>query len=107
MHQVEEMCGRILLMDHGSACSMATWTDIRRQFSSNAVQVTLRARCRRAAWRRSLHSPAMAATAAPGAQPPGSGTATSGTATSGNYHLLLEDGVAPEAVLKRWCKRPP
>jgi hypothetical protein len=49
----------------------------------------------------------MAATAAP-ERYPRSGTATSGTATSGNYHLLLEDGVAPEAVLKAgWCKRPP
>jgi hypothetical protein len=44
--------------------------------------------------------------ATPGSGTATSGTATSGTATSGNYHLLLEDGVAPEAVLKALVQAP-
>jgi ABC-type uncharacterized transport system ATPase subunit len=32
MHQVEEMCGRILLMDHGAALALWDLDDIRRQF---------------------------------------------------------------------------
>ncbi|MDI7276687.1 MAG: ATP-binding cassette domain-containing protein, partial [Anaerolineae bacterium] len=41
MHQVEEMCGRILLMDHGHRVLYGTVAEIRRQFAVNAVEVGL------------------------------------------------------------------
>jgi ABC-2 type transport system ATP-binding protein len=71
MNQVEEMCGRILLLDHGHRLLYGELADIRRQFASNAVQVTLR-----------------------GEMPAVPGVARV-VVQNGGYHLLLEDGVAP------------
>lgn len=39
MHQVEELCERILLINHGSAMLYGPLNDIRRQFSGNALLV--------------------------------------------------------------------
>jgi ABC-2 type transport system ATP-binding protein len=39
MHQVEEMCDRIVLIDHGRVLLYGNLDDIRRQFSGNAVIV--------------------------------------------------------------------
>jgi ABC-2 type transport system ATP-binding protein len=39
MHQVEELCDRIVLIDHGRVMLYGELTDIRRQFSGNAVLV--------------------------------------------------------------------
>jgi ABC-2 type transport system ATP-binding protein len=40
MHQVEEMCDRIVLIDHGKVLLYGRLDDIRRQFSGNAVIVS-------------------------------------------------------------------
>jgi ABC-2 type transport system ATP-binding protein len=82
MNQVEEMCGRILLLDHGHRLLYGELADIRRQFASNAVQVTLR-----------------------GEMPAVPGVARV-VVQNGGYHLLLEDGVAPESVLKALVEAP-
>ncbi len=39
MHQVEELCDRIVLIDHGKVMLYGELADIRRQFSGNAVLV--------------------------------------------------------------------
>ena len=93
MHQVEEMCGRILLMDHGRRLLYGELDDIRRQFASNAVQVTLRGEV-----------PAVPGVAQVIAQPRNGGNGL--PAPEGAYHLLLEEGVAPEAVLKALVDSP-
>jgi len=41
MHQVEEMCERILLIDRGRAMLYGDLDEVREQFSSNVVEVTL------------------------------------------------------------------
>jgi ABC-2 type transport system ATP-binding protein len=41
MHQVEEMCQRILLMNHGRRVLYGPLDDIRREFASHAVEVDL------------------------------------------------------------------
>lgn len=41
MHQVEEMCQRILLIDRGRAVLYGDLDEVREQFSSNGVEVTL------------------------------------------------------------------
>jgi ABC-2 type transport system ATP-binding protein len=41
MHQVEEMCERILLIDHGERVLYGRLEDIRQQYATNAVEVDL------------------------------------------------------------------
>ena len=43
MHQVEELCDRIVLIDHGRVMLYGELGDIRRQFSANAVMVRTKA----------------------------------------------------------------
>ena len=39
MHQVEELCDRIVLIDHGKVMLYGALDDIRRQFSGHAVTI--------------------------------------------------------------------
>ena len=82
MHQVEEMCQRILLIDHGRRVLYGPLADIRRQFASNAVEVDLRGE---------LDQVPGVAHLAP---------------RNGGYRLLLQDGVRPEQVLRTLVDLP-
>jgi ABC-2 type transport system ATP-binding protein len=82
MHQVEEMCERILLVNHGQQVLYGPLQDIRQQFASNAVEVDVRGELQEV----------------PGAERI--------TTQNGSYRLLLQAGVAPEAVLKTLVGRP-
>ncbi|MDX1687364.1 MAG: ATP-binding cassette domain-containing protein [Candidatus Promineifilaceae bacterium] len=83
MHQVEEMCERILLINHGERVLYGPVDDIRRRFSSNVVEVGLRGDL----------------TAVPGAQ-------QITPQENGSYRLLLNDGVPPEEVLQTLVQNP-
>lgn len=83
MHQVEEMCQRILLINHGKQVLYGPVDEIRRRFSANVVEVGLRGK---------LDSVLGVQQITPGA--------------NGNYRLLLEDGVLPENVLQTLVQDP-
>lgn len=82
MHQVEEMCERILLLDHGRQLLYGPLSEIRRRFASNAVEVEVRGELN---------------------QLPGIDRVTS---QNGSYRLLLREGVQPEQLLKELVNRP-
>lgn len=82
MHRVEEMCERILLIDRGRRMLYGRLQDVRQQFTSNAVQVDLRGQLDEVPGVRRL-SP-----------------------HNGGYHMMLEDGVPPEAVLRTLVNMP-
>jgi ABC-2 type transport system ATP-binding protein len=82
MHQVEEMCERILLIDHGKRVLYGPLNEIRQQFAGNAVEVDLKGQID---------------------QVPGVANITS---QNGGYRMLLKDGVAPEQILEDLVKRP-
>jgi ABC-2 type transport system ATP-binding protein len=82
MHQVEEMCQRILLIDHGESVLYGDLVKIRHRFTSNAVQVEL--------------------TGEPG-QVEG---VESIKLENGGYHMLLKARVKPEQVLKALVNLP-
>ncbi len=82
MHQVEEMCERILLVNHGQQVLYGPLQDIRRRFAGNAVEVDLRGE---------LNS-------VPGVEQI--------TPQNGSYRLLLQEGVRSEEVLKTLVTRP-
>jgi ABC-2 type transport system ATP-binding protein len=82
MHQVEEMCERILLIDHGQPVLYGPLNEIRAQFAGNAVEVDLKGEVD--------HLPGVANI----------------TSQNGGYRLLLEDGVPPERVLEELVGLP-
>jgi ABC-2 type transport system ATP-binding protein len=82
MHQVEEMCERISLIDRGQQVLYGPLQDIRRQFASNAVEVD-------------VHGDL--------GQVPGVERMTH---QDGSYRLLLREGVQPEQVLRVLVNRP-
>lgn len=82
MHQVEEMCERILLIDHGRQVLYGPLSEIRQQFASNAVEVDLRGRLD--------HVPGVARL----------------IARNEGYRMLLEDGVQPEELLRTLVNMP-
>ncbi len=82
MHQVEEMCQRILLVDHGRRVLYGPLQDIRRQFASNAVEVELRGE--------------------PGEIP----GVESMTVKDGTRRLLLSAGVKPDELLRTLVNMP-
>jgi ABC-2 type transport system ATP-binding protein len=82
MHQVEEMCQRILLIDHGRQVLYGPLDDIRRQFAGNAVEVELRGELDRV----------------PGVERI--------MASNGVYRLLLQEGMRPEVLLKTLVNLP-
>ncbi len=82
MHQVEEMCERILLIDRGRAVLYGPLQTIRRRFAANAVAVELRGEL--------PHLPGVEQV----------------TQQNGAYRLLLQEGVAPETLLKTLVNLP-
>lgn len=82
MHQVEEMCERILLVDRGQQVLYGPLQEIRRRFAANIVEVDLR-----------------------GDLPPLDGVAQV-TTQNGRYRLLLGEGLQPEAILKTLVNLP-
>jgi ABC-2 type transport system ATP-binding protein len=82
MHQVEEMCERILLVDHGRQVLYGSLQDIRRRFAGNAVEVD-------------LHGDV--------GQVPGVERLA---AQDGRYRMVLQEGVQPEQVLKVLVDKP-
>jgi len=82
MHQVEEMCERILLIDHGRQLLYGPLQDIRRRFASNMVEVELRGKLDQVAGVENI------------------------TRQDGNYRLLLKEEVRPEELLKILVDRP-
>jgi ABC-2 type transport system ATP-binding protein len=81
MHQVEEMCQRILLIDRGQRVIYGTLAEIRRQFSRNSVEVAVRGTLDGVAGVERI------------------------VAHNDRYRLLLEDGIRPENLLKTLVDR--
>ena len=82
MHQVEEMCQRILLVDHGRQLLYGPLEEIRRQFTGNVVEVNLRGELAELAGVEKISH------------------------QDGTYRLLLKVGVRPEELLKTLVERP-
>jgi ABC-2 type transport system ATP-binding protein len=82
MHQVEEMCQRILLIDHGRRVLYGPLKEIRRQFAANAVEVELQGELD---------------------QVPGTERVL---AQDGVYRMILQEGTRPEQVLESLVTRP-
>jgi len=82
MHQVEEMCSRIFLINRGERVLYGPLAEIRKQFSANAVEVDLT----------------------------GELDAVQGvdqlTPRNGGYRMVLGDSVKPEDVLRRLVANP-
>jgi ABC-2 type transport system ATP-binding protein len=84
MHQVEEMCQRILLLDHGRSLLYGPLSDIRRRFAGNAVEVAVSGElCH-------LHQPGIARV----------------MPHNGSYRLLLKEGLGTEELLKNLVNQP-
>jgi ABC-2 type transport system ATP-binding protein len=81
MHQVEEMCQRILLIDRGRRVLYGPLADIRRQFARNAVEVQIDGHLEQVDGVEHI------------------------TRRDGHYRLLLEEGVRPRDLLKRLVQR--
>ncbi len=86
MHQVEAMCERIMLINHGQQVLYGPLDDIRRRFSSNIVEVD-------------LQGEPDVVTDMPGVQR----VMHSG---NGQYRLMLEESVPPQKVLKGLVSDP-
>jgi len=82
MHQVEEMCGRILLIDHGQRVLYGPLDEIRGRFARNAIEVDLDGELDRVPGVKRL------------------------TPRNGGYRMLLEEGAQPEALLKTLVNMP-
>jgi len=82
MHQVEEMCGRILLIDHGQRVLYGPLDEIRKRFARNAIEVDLDGELDRVPGVKRL------------------------TPRNGGYRMLLEEGAQPEALLKTLVNMP-
>jgi ABC-2 type transport system ATP-binding protein len=82
MHQVEEMCQRILLIDHGNRVLYGPLKEIRQRFAGNAVEVELEGEID---------------------EVPGVERIIS---QNGAVRLLLEEGTRPEQVLQRLVSTP-
>jgi ABC-2 type transport system ATP-binding protein len=82
MQRVEEMCQRILLIDHGQRVLYGPLDDIREQFATNAVEVDLRGQLD---------------------EVPG---VTRLTTRNGGYRMTLEKGMQPEALLQTLVAMP-
>jgi ABC-2 type transport system ATP-binding protein len=82
MHRVEEMCERILLIDHGERVLYGPLEDVRKQFATNAVEVDLEGELDEVPGVKRL-SP-----------------------RDGGYRMMLEDGVQPETLLQTLVNMP-
>jgi ABC-2 type transport system ATP-binding protein len=82
MHQVEEMCQRILLIDHGRQILYGSLPEIRRRFAANAVEVEVQGELNKITGIEQI------------------------TAQNGSYRLLLQEGVQPGDLLKSLVNQP-
>jgi len=82
MQRVEEMCERILLIDHGRRVLYGPLDHVREQFAANAVEVDLRGELD--------HVPGVSRL----------------TPRNGGYRMTLEEGVQPEALLQTLVTMP-
>jgi ABC-2 type transport system ATP-binding protein len=82
MHQVEEMCQRILLIDRGQRVLYGPVAEIREQFTQNAVEVQVDGQLEEVTGAKRI------------------------AARNGRYRLLLHEGVQPENLLKTLVDRP-
>jgi ABC-2 type transport system ATP-binding protein len=82
MHQVEEMCQRILLIDRGQRVLYGSLSDIRRQFARNAVRVEVQGQLDHVDGVEHI------------------------SRNNGRYRLLLKEGVRPDSLLKALVERP-
>lgn len=82
MHQVEQMCERIMLINRGKQVLYGQLQKIRRRFSANAVLVTLKGDLKQL----------------PNVQHI--------THDNGDYRLLLEEGTQPESILQTLVEMP-
>lgn len=83
MHQVEEMCSRILLIDRGKQVLYGPLAEVRRRFADHAVEVRLAAG-------RLDHVPGVARI----------------VEQNGTYRLLLDEATEPAAVLRALVDLP-
>jgi ABC-2 type transport system ATP-binding protein len=81
MHQVEEMCGRILLMNRGRRILYGSLEDVRRQFATNVIEVSLQGEI---------------------GDLPGVEQITE---HNGDYRLVLKEGAQPDELLKLLVNR--
>jgi ABC-2 type transport system ATP-binding protein len=81
MHQVEEMCQRILLIDRGKRVLYGPVADIRRQFTKNTVEVAVRGSIEEVAGVERV------------------------VGHDGRYRLTLEQGIQPEKLLQTLVNR--
>jgi ABC-2 type transport system ATP-binding protein len=82
MHQIEEMCQRILLINHGRQVLYGSLPEIRRRFATNAVEVEVRGKLNKIAGIEQM------------------------TVQNGSYRLLLREGVQPGDLLKNLVTQP-
>ena len=82
MERVEEMCERILLIDHGKRVLYGPLDEIRQQFAAHAVEVDLRGDVEQV------------------------DGVTRISRRNGSYHMALAEGVKPEDVLQRLVTTP-
>ena len=82
MHQVEEMCSRIFLINRGKQVLYGSLEKIREQYSDNAVEVGLRGDLDHIEGVEKL------------------------TRSNGDYRMVLSKGVKPEEVLQRLVANP-
>lgn len=82
MQRVEEMCERILLIDHGKQMLYGSLNEIRAQFAGNAVEVNLKGEIGQLDGVENI------------------------TRQDGSYRLLLKESVLPERILEDLVKKP-
>jgi len=82
MQRVEEMCQRILLIDHGRRVLYGPLDEVRKQFAANAVEVDLQGELDEVPGVRRL------------------------TPRNGGYRMTLEEGVQPETLLQTLVAMP-
>jgi ABC-2 type transport system ATP-binding protein len=94
MHQVEEMCQRILIINHGKRVVYGPLNEVRERFSANVVEVSLRGQLEEAPGVQQV------ALVENGSEPGHGGDGHK------DYRLLLEDGIPPEEVLQTLVHDP-
>jgi ABC-2 type transport system ATP-binding protein len=82
MHQVEEMCGRILLINEGKRILYGSLEEIRRQYASNAIEVDLEGELNSLPGVRQI------------------------TPRNGGYRMVLDEGSEPEDILASLVNNP-
>jgi ABC-2 type transport system ATP-binding protein len=82
MNQVEEMCERIMVINHGQQVLYGPLSDVRQQFAPNAVEVSVKGEIDQV------------------------GGVDRITKSNGKYRLVLQEGARPEEVLKELVDQP-